>query len=53
LQRDASAEGDAGFIPKFTGETAMTILQMALILFLFHRFLRVDQEPALNRARAR
>jgi|BogFormECP12_OM1_1039635.scaffolds.fasta_scaffold03568_6 hypothetical protein len=30
-----------------------TILQMALFLFLLQRFLRVDQEPALNRARSR
>jgi hypothetical protein len=31
----------------------MTILQMALILFVFHKALRVPREPALSRARSR
>jgi hypothetical protein len=31
----------------------MTILQMALILLLFQRALRVQREPARSRARSR
>ncbi len=31
----------------------MTILQMAVILFVFHRALRVPQEPVRRRARSR
>jgi hypothetical protein len=31
----------------------MTILQMALILFVFHRALRLPQEPDRRRARSR
>ena len=31
----------------------MTILQMAVILFVFHRALRVQREPIPRRARSR
>ena len=31
----------------------MTILQIAVILFLFNRALRIEPEPALRRARSR
>jgi hypothetical protein len=31
----------------------MTILQVAFVLFVFHRALRVPREPALSRARSR
>jgi hypothetical protein len=31
----------------------MTILQVALILYLFHRALRVQREPVRSRARSR
>ncbi len=31
----------------------MTILQMALILFIFHRALRVPREPVRSRERSR
>jgi hypothetical protein len=31
----------------------MTILQIAVILFLFYRALRIQPEPALRRARSR
>ena len=31
----------------------MTILQMALVLFVFHRALRVQREPVRSRARSR
>ena len=31
----------------------MTLLQMAVIFFLFHRALRVQREPVRSRARSR
>ena len=31
----------------------MTILQLAVILFVFHRALRVQREPVRRRARSR
>jgi hypothetical protein len=31
----------------------MTLLQMAVILFIFHRALRVQREPVRSRARSR
>jgi hypothetical protein len=44
-KRFASTQAVAGYIQYSADWTAMTILQIAVVLYLFHRGLRVQREP--------